>query len=470
MVIPARVPVPVRAVPAPALAAAASTCSMSLFGRFLTRSSNNVVPSFTHGLHHFQWDHGGEKSRVHLRIDPDDSGLLIINANRVFHLNPSATHMAYYALNKTPVETAVSKLSREFSASRKDLLQDYLDYQKTLVNLVDDQVCPICDLELETSLPFTAKPTAPYRMDIALTYRCNNSCSHCYNDRPRNYPELTTTEWFKILDHLWSLGIPHIVFTGGEPTLREDLPLLIQHAEKNGQITGVNTNGRKLSDPAFVQALLDAGLDHVQITLESHDPEIHDTMVCHRGAWSQTVAGIRNVLKTRLYVMTNTTMLTHNRQSIPQTLSFLAELGVPTVGLNALIYSGLGKSVGTGLSENELEPLLYSAKEITSANGQKLIWYTPTQYCNFDPVDTGLGVKGCTAALYNMCLEPDGSVLPCQSYYRSLGKIQELAWNEIWNHELCIELRERKNLPEKCSDCQIRQQCGGGCPLKFDCS
>ncbi len=459
---------PAPAVPAPVPVAVASKRKMSFLGKFFNRPSGTVIPAPSHGLHHFHWDHGQQKSRVHLRIDPDETGLLIINANRVFQLNPSATHMAYYALNRTPSVQAVSNLSREFNVPKKDLLKDYLDYQTTLVDLIDDRVCPICDLDLETTAPFTAKPTAPYRMDIALTYRCNNACAHCYNGRPRNYPELSTPEWFKIIDHLWELGIPHVVFTGGEPTLREDLPALIRHAENNGQITGLNTNGRKLSDPNYVQELLDAGLDHVQITLESHDQVIHDRMVCHLGAWEKTVVGIRNVLATRLYVMTNTTMLTHNQHDIPQTLAFLADLGVPTVGLNALIYSGLGKSVGTGLNEQELAPLLHSAKEITSANGQKLIWYTPTQYCNFDPVDFGLGVKGCTAALYNMCLEPDGSVLPCQSYYHSLGKIQELPWESIWNNELCLELRERHNLPEKCTSCLIQQQCGGGCPLKFD--
>ena len=69
----------------------------------------------------------------------------------------------------------------------------------------------------------------------------------------------------------WELGIPHIVFTGGEPTLRDDLPELIAHAEKNGQITGLNTNARRLSDPDYVEQLVEAGLDHVQITVESHD-------------------------------------------------------------------------------------------------------------------------------------------------------------------------------------------------------
>ena len=93
-------------------------------------------------------------------------------------------------------------------------------------------------------------------MDLAITYRCNNACAHCYNGRPRNYPELSTQEWYKILDDLWKIGIPHIVFTGGEPTLREDLPDLIRHAEQNGQITGINTNGRRLKDKEYLQSLM----------------------------------------------------------------------------------------------------------------------------------------------------------------------------------------------------------------------
>jgi radical SAM protein with 4Fe4S-binding SPASM domain len=334
-------------------------------------------------------------------------------------------------------------------------------------SLIDDSACPICDLELETKVPFSSQPSAPYRMDLAMTYRCNNNCAHCYNARARNFPELSTRDWFEILDRLWDLRIPHVVFTGGEPTLRDDLPELIRHAESNGQITGLNTNAIRMADPGFVAKLVDAGLDHVQVTLESHLPEVHDLMVGHQGAWERTVAGIRNVLQTRLYVMTNTTMLTHNCATIPDTLLFLAELGVPTVGLNALIYSGRGKDVGTGLKETELQPLLDKAKAITSANHQRLIWYTPTQYCNFDPVEFDLGVKGCTAALFNMCLEPNGDVLPCQSFYRPVGNIRSDDWQSIWNHELCLQLRERRNLPEKCGDCLIKSQCGGGCPLQF---
>ena len=136
--------------------------------------------------------------------------------------------------------------------------------------------------------------------------------------------------------------------------------------------------------------------------------------------------------------------------------------------MNALIYSGHGASVGTGLEENQLAPLLETARERTDHYNQRLIWYTPTEYCHFDPMQLELGVKGCTAALYNMCVEPDGSVLPCQSYYRPVGNLLTSSWDSIWNHPLSVSLRERKDIPAKCGGCPMLPECGGGCPLKFN--
>jgi radical SAM protein with 4Fe4S-binding SPASM domain len=322
-------------------------------------------------------------------------------------------------------------------------------------------------MDLEVTSPFSVKPSAPYRMDLAITYRCNNDCAHCYNARERTFPELSTQQWRSILDQLWEIGIPHIVFTGGEPTLRDDLPELVAHAQKNGQITGINTNGRRLHDPGFLRRLIEAGLDHVQITVESHLPEIHDRMVNMKGAWEQTVRGLTNILKTSLYVMTNTTLLVDNSPYLAETLDYLGQTGVPTVGLNALIFSGRGSSVGKGLAEQDLIGLLAIAQEKTQLFGQKLIWYTPTQYCQFDPMQLELGVKGCTAALYNMCIEANGNVLPCQSYYQAVGNILKDPWNEIWNHELCESLRGRKYIQDKCQGCALLAECGGGCPLSY---
>ncbi|HEX7555409.1 MAG TPA: radical SAM protein, partial [Leptolinea sp.] len=201
------------------------------------------------------------------------------------------------------------------------------------------------------------------------------------------------------------------------------------------------------------------------ITFESASPAIHDQLVCHPGAWQETIDGIKNSVASNLFVMTNTTLLNDNAPGLEETLTLLGSLHVPTVGLNALIYSGRGQTVGTGLAESALPELLKTARNHTDANGQKLIWYTPTQYCHFDPMALQLGIKGCTAALYNMCIEPDGSVIPCQSYYQPVGNILNEKWDSIWNHPLSVSLRERKNVPPGCSDCSLLQECGGGCPL-----
>ena len=408
----------------------------------------------------------GEKAHIHLRTDPDGSGLLLVNASRVMHLNASAAFMAKLALQEISAAQAVKTITSKFHVSSEQATTDYAQFCDQLEELVrPDGLCPIHDLNLDVIPPFSAHPAAPYRMDLALTYRCNNECGHCYNARPRDYPELPTSEWLAIIDRLWQCGIPHLVFTGGEPTLRTDLPELIHHAQTTGMVAGLNTNGRRLSDKGYIQELVAAGLDHVQITLESHDPQIHDSMVSCRGAWQQTVAGIRNALDSPLYVMTNTTMLRYNSPTLQQTLAFLADLGVPTIGLNALIYAGSGVTCNAGLGEQELKPLLEIARRITSDNGQRLIWYTPTQYCHFDPMDLELGVKGCTAALYNMCIEPDGAVIPCQSYYQPLGYLLKDSWESIWNHDLALGLRNRHYIAQECKDCVLLPECGGGCPL-----
>lgn len=420
------------------------------------------------GLYQFRRSDDGNKSRLHLRIDPDGTGTLVINASSILHLNPTASLIAYHHLNGSSPADIQPKIKDAFTEAPKDIQEEIRLITADLEAFIYADGKPVNTYSgIEIDSPYSHHPSAPYRMDLALTYRCNNDCPHCYNARARTYPELSTDEWKEIIDRLWDINIPHLIFTGGEPTLRDDLVELVAYAEKKGQITGLNTNGRRLSDGKFLDALVAAGLDHVQITLESHNPEIHDQMVNHKGAWKQTVEGLKKSLASPLFVMTNTTMLQNNRDSMGETLDFLGQLGVPTIGLNALIYAGRGKEVGTGLSEDQLKPLLELARERTNLNGQKLIWYTPTLYCYFNPMEMGLGIKGCTAALYNMCIEPDGGVIPCQSYYQQLGNLLKDPWGSIWEHDLALQLRERKYLPDGCRTCSLLEECGAGCPLSY---
>ena len=101
-------------------------------------------------------------------------------------------------------------------------------------------------------------------------------------------------------------------------------------------------------------------------------------------------------------------------------------------------------------------------------SGQRLIWYTPTEYCGFDPMSLDLGVKGCTAALYNMCVEPDGSVLPCQSYYQSLGQYFERFVGFNMESQTLGETARKAGTPTEMQRLCVVSECGGGCPLQFE--
>jgi radical SAM protein with 4Fe4S-binding SPASM domain len=420
------------------------------------------------GLYHYLIHKQGYDHHAHLRIEHDGNGVLFVDANSIIHLNASACAITFAYLNHQSKADTL-RFMRSLYGSQPNLEEDYdQTIGRVHALLSPEDHCPVCDLGLELTLPFSTVPMAPYRMDLAVTYRCNNNCAHCYNARSRSFPEMPLDAWRTILDRIWEIGIPHVVFTGGEPTLREDLPEIIAYAQHIGLISGLNTNGRRLQNAAYVQTLVDAGLDHVQITFESHQPEIHDAMVRAKGAWRETVAGIQNAVASPLYVMTNTTMLDNNAHTLQETLEYLAHLEVPTVGLNALIYSGAGLAINSGIAEEQLPEILDIARAMTQAKGQRLIWYTPTQYCHFNPLQFELGVKGCSAARYNMCVEPNGDVLPCQSYYQSLGNLISDPWENIWNHSLALQLRNHEELPAACQACDFVAECGGGCPLARD--
>ncbi len=420
------------------------------------------------GLHAYERrDEAGGRVRLHLRIEPDGRGLLVINAARILHLNQTAVEHARLILEGIPEEQALRTIRRRYDIDEATAQADYRRLRMQIETLATSggSLCPIHGLGLERIDPFSVPVSAPYRMDLALTYRCNNACAHCYVARPADYPEMDTPSWQTVLDRVWDAGIPHICFTGGEAMLRPDLAALVAYAEGKGLVTGLLTNGRRLCDAAYVRALVAAGLDHVQITLESHDPAIHDAMVGAPGAWAETVAGVRNAVAAGLYITTNTTLTRHNVPMIEETVAFIAGLGISTFACNSLIYAGRGATVGCGFAEGELGPVLERVRRAADEHNLRLIWYTPTQYCAFSPLQLDLGVKACTAALYNMCVEPDGAVIPCQSYYEPLGHILRDPWERIWNHDLAVYLRERRYVPEKCYACPELTICGGGCPL-----
>ncbi len=417
------------------------------------------------GIYHLRGEGEFGRYRLHLRIEEDGRGILVVNASKIIHLNQTAAELARYVIEKVPVETTVATMTRRYKVDSATLSQDYEKVRKTIFDLArTDDVCPITYLDIERIDPFETPVSAPYRMDLALTYECQNDCRHCYVGRDKKMESLSGEQWRGVLRKLWNIGIPHVCFTGGEPALYPGLVELVEFAEELGLVTGLLTNGRKLSDNGFMKRLEEAGLDHVQITLESHDKKIHDEMVGCSG-WKQTVKGIREAVATQVYTITNTTLTRLNEPKIETTVKFIRDLGIRTFAANGLIYTGRGRSSGIGFTEKELVPVVIRIRDAARKLGMRFIWYTPTQYRNLDPIALELGPKACTAAKYNMCIEPNGDVIPCQSWYESLGNILSDNWEAIWNSELARKIRGRELVGDQCRSCEDLPVCGGGCPL-----
>jgi len=172
------------------------------------------------GLHKFDGVGNFKGHRFHLRVDETGDGVLVIDASKMLFLNGTAVDYMKFALqDKTPEEVFKEFKNRYRKLDMEKVKKDYQKIKNNLLGLLKGKH------EIELGIEFVPYDTrdlslpAPFRMDIALTYKCQNKCIHCYNE-PRVIKELNTANWKKAIDQMLAVGIPHIVFTGGEPTLR----------------------------------------------------------------------------------------------------------------------------------------------------------------------------------------------------------------------------------------------------------
>jgi len=428
------------------------------------------------GLYTFKFEsQDGWEKRIHLRVEADGDGKLFIDVTDVVHLNQSAVEIVKLALEKVSKQQAILILCRRFQKSAdtftKDLDRLYSVVDQFIEGADGCQTCALTGL-LSTAPLFSLKAAAPYKIDVALTYGCNNQCPHCYNESGRlHMPSLPLEKWKIVFQKIEEIGTPHVILTGGEATLHPDFIEIVRFADQLGLVVGLNSNGRYLGDYDFTQKVKEAGLNHVQITLGSCFPEIHDAMMGAK-SFHQTVRGISAAVESGIHVITNTTLIRSNIDHAEELIDFIYEKGIRTFAMNGMIYSGGGFENPEAIHENDLLPLLSSIKQYADSKGMRFLWYTPTEYCRFSPFEIDLGVKRCNAGEYSVCIEPNGDVLPCQSYYVSAGNILEDHWGSIWDSDLFRSFRMRQedpagsNLPEKCWDCPEFSVCGGGCRIE----
>ena len=307
---------------------------------------------------------------------------------------------------------------------------------------------------------YAPKMKAPHRMDLMVSameqnghWNCNQQCVHCYaaGQPLSNQQELSTEKWKQIIDKCQKAMIPQLTFTGGEPTMRDDLPELIYAAR--WFVTRLNTNGIRLT-PEYCEDLVRAELDSVQVTFYSCDREIHNTLV-GGNHFDQTVQGIKNALAAGLNLSANTPLCTLNKEYV-KTLEFLYDLGVTYVTCSGLIISGNAtkeQSVSTRLDKQEMKDILKEATEYCYTHGMEINFTSPGWVDGASLNAIGLDAPICGACLSNMAITPNGKVVPCQSYLseKPLGDMLKSEWQQIWNSQPCRTMRkESAKMQETC--------------------
>jgi radical SAM protein with 4Fe4S-binding SPASM domain len=404
--------------------------------------------------------------RLHLQVDESK---VLVNGYYSVHLNASAKNMLERFIDACKlsekseeiIPKALDAIQERYPKIPRDTLDQDLRKLIEVINFFGRGIIP-CHLD---GLEHFDNGTKPQRMDLALTYRCTNKCPHCYLPKNESKTELTTSDWKKVINKLWEIGVPQIAFTGGECTLREDLPELVKYAEE--MITGIITNGTQIT-PELAKKLRENELDWIQITLESHKFEVHDEMQGRPGAFAETVQGIKNCVDAGIAVSINSTLTTKNAGDLIDLIKFAKRIGVKYVSTNALINSGRGISAKQTdeLSEKDLSELLPKAQEVAKSEEIEFNFFLPTCYKEFDPVKCGFGQRCCSACNINMLIEPDGTVIPCQSWTdQKLGNILTDPWEKIWDSEISKKIRSHGHASEECKSCEYFDTCGGGCPL-----
>ncbi len=212
--------------------------------------------------------------RLHLRILPDENGLLILNAATIMHLNKTGTYFAWAKMQTGSEEEALQLIQKQYKANATLLRNDYRAFMEEIERIIQNpDQAPMATSADYNSADSEEHLKIPMRANLCLTYRRDPEDSI-------DSSEKLTADWKQKIKTAFDAGIPQILFFGGEPTLREDFPELLAYTEELGQVSGLITASKRIiQEPAFVQKLIELGLDH--LVLEVDPKEVNPVDLKH---------------------------------------------------------------------------------------------------------------------------------------------------------------------------------------------
>jgi pyrroloquinoline quinone biosynthesis protein E len=307
----------------------------------------------------------------------------------------------------------------------------------------------------------------PLAVLAEITHKCPLQCPYCSNpvELEKNSAELSTEEWKRVIDELAALGVLQFHFSGGEPTARRDIVELVAHAAKAGLYTNLITSAVLLNEEK-VQALADAGLNHVQISFQDHDAVIANRVAGFKGAHAKKLAVAEMVKRAGLPLTVNAVVHRQNLHHLPGMIDMSVALGASRIEVAHVQYYGWALKNRAALMPT-LEQLEEATRVVLDASerlkGILAVDYVIPDYYALRPKKC---MGGWARQFFN--ISPSGKILPCHAAESITGlqfdsvRDHSIAW--IWrNSEALNKYRGTSWMPEPCKGCEFKEIDYGGC-------
>jgi putative heme d1 biosynthesis radical SAM protein NirJ2 len=289
-------------------------------------------------------------------------------------------------------------------------------------------------------------------------------CKHCYRDAgAKAAEELSTGEGLALIDQIAGAGFKIMIFSGGEPLMRNDIFTLVARARDRGLRPVFGTNGTLLTG-AVAARLKKSGASVMGISLDSLDPKSHDALRAYTGAWQGAVDGMRACKEAGLPFQIHTTVMDWNLPEIERLTDFAVESGA--VGHHIFFLVPTGRAVNIeaeSLRAEQYEELLH---RIMKKQAEVKIELKPTCAPQFMRIASQMGMqtrftKGCLAGISYCIISPKGIVQPCAYLNISAGNIREKDFSEIWRDAEIFQVLRSEKYQGGCGTCRYRKICGG---------
>jgi len=320
-----------------------------------------------------------------------------------------------------------------------------------------------------------------------MTKRCNLKCVHCYafaEGEGYKGKELSTEEGKRLIDDLTDFGVPVILFSGGEPLLREDLSTLIDYAVKRGIRAVISTNGTLITEKK-ARIFSDFSLSYIGVSLDGIG-DVNDAFRGMKGAYEKALSGIRHSKKAGIKVGLRFTINNRNYKEIPKIFDLVEKEGIERVCLYHLVYAGRGSGlIDEDLTHEETRRVVDYIMDRTKAffdKGQPIEVLTvdnhadgPYVYLRLlredkkraDEVYELLMMnEGNASGVGIACVDEEGNVHADQFWrHYSFGNVRERPFSTIWmdlDDELMAKLKKKKKYVKgRCTICRWLDICGG---------